>query len=91
MCSVPPSAARLSSLGESQEHSRSKSQHLQPCCRIVLDPRLQGCVGRGDELVSENLRLRTEAASLEEAEERVARGECWGTASAPSSWQACVI
>ena len=34
-------------------------------------------MGRGDELVSENLRLRTEAASLEEAEERVARGECW--------------
>jgi len=40
------------------------------CEAVELGRELQGCVGRGDELVSENLRLRTEAASLEEAEER---------------------
>eukprot|EP00438_Fugacium_kawagutii_P015550 Skav228561 [mRNA] locus=scaffold4568:30056:32814:+ [translate_table: standard] len=33
-------------------------------------PRLQVCVTRGDELVSENLRLRTESAEVEEAEAR---------------------
>eukprot|EP00439_Symbiodinium_sp_Y106_P083189 s1076_g23.t1 len=38
------------------------------CEAVELGRELQGCVGRGDELVSENLRLRTEAASLEEAE-----------------------
>ena len=31
--------------------------------------RLQLCVSRGDELVSENLRLRTESSELEEAED----------------------
>lgn len=32
-------------------------------------PRLQACVSQADALVSENLRLRTESAELEEAEE----------------------
>ena len=36
--------------------------------------RLQGCVQRGDELVSENLHLRTESAEVEEAEDRVTGG-----------------
>ena len=52
--------------------AQPQQKHLAVAsCRVNL--RLQGCVGRGDELVSENLRLRTEAASLEEAEERRAR------------------
>ncbi|CAE7552933.1 unnamed protein product [Symbiodinium pilosum] len=37
---------------------------------VELGRELQGCVSRGDELVSENLRLRTESAAIEEAEER---------------------
>lgn len=39
---------------------------------VELGKTLQLCVSRGDELVSENLRLRTESSELEEAEERSA-------------------
>jgi len=39
---------------------------------VELGKTLQGCVQRGDELVSENLHLRTESAEVEEAEERSA-------------------
>ena len=45
-----------------------------PCWPIL---RLQSCVGRGDELVSENLHLRTESAEVEEAEDGVSGGQ-WG-------------
>ena len=37
---------------------------------VELGQRLQGCVCRGDELVSENLQLRRESTELEEAEVR---------------------
>lgn len=52
--------------------------------------RLQSCVQRGDELVSENLHLRTESAEVEEAEDRVTRW-CWGPGVPAGEWGVMVV